>query len=889
MLKRWLAQIYLGCFFLTGLLVSADLYNRYLKTGSALDLLLMGVAILVLFLGAGSLIYTLYHPSEFRAWISHRMEQSWNRWVLLVLALLVVETGQDVLFLRAELRTDLYIRYQTALGDNYSLLLGVLFTALVGLILLGTAKIAGWIQGRAGLAISFRDWLPFGVLLSVFLFVLGTGYGYQANSGQWEYFQTAAVPLIGVQVGLLLLGFFTLRKSAHWLSARFPVLREIAGRDWLWVVLVWAAAFTLWRGVHIEPNYHIDSPRPPNQEMYLLSDSLEYEIESASFLAGKGFSDYVEHPMYVFFHALLHIFAGDRVLSVIRLQVLVLSLIPGLLYLLTKMLHSRFSGLVVAGLYILREQNQLLLMEHVSGTTVNMVMTEKVAALGLILFFILCAAWLQSPERGILLPLLAGGVLGVLVLVRIELMVLVPVYAVLVIFFAGSHHLYWTRWMAAFFGGLLLALSPWVARNVQRTGTVYIDKYYVIRNLFDVEELFQPQPGSGSGRIQGGEPLSRYSPRQAGAGLQAPVPARTGALQRIRPAIQTGTGAEIMYFHHWANDVKQLLLTLPAGHQPLLTVGNLLDFDPAGRRLVAAKDGFFSEPYLRRYVLGYPYFWTDWDGSIVPRSIVPVLFSLFILSLAYRKMRSGTPAGTRFLALSLLIYITGYAVFGSSGGRFIQVVDWIPLLFYGVGGILLVSHVFDLDLRLESGKEASFDTEDPAAPYSWRRVVLAGVLVFGVGSALPLAEHFIPDQYPGSERDRILAEITREAEKEGNGAAEDVGHALRTADVTAYGKAIFPRYFQAGERMMDDRLGTTPDARFARLEFYLVGTEKIWVAVPMQAPVRLPHGSRVLIVGERVSSQRTDDIRYGEYLKADAVFILGEEGASGTRGKLLQP
>ena len=98
--------------------------------------------------------------------------------------------------------------------------------------------------------------------------------------------------------------------------------------------------------------------------------------------------------------------------------------------------------------------------------------------------------------------------------------------------------------------------------------------------------------------------------------------------------------------------------------------------------------------------------------------------------------------------------------------------------------------------------------------------------------------------------------------------------------VTLYGKMVYPRYFRTGERMLDHRGATTPDFSFSRIEFYLVGTENIWVALPSHAGEEpLAHSKDVIVIGTRENSVFNEDGLQisGEYIRARDIYILPVE------------
>ena len=92
-----------------------------------------------------------------------------------------------------------------------------------------------------------------------------------------------------------------------------------------------------------------------------------------------------------------------------------------------------------------------------------------------------------------------------------------------------------------------------------------------------------------------------------------------------------------------------------------------------------------------------------------------------------------------------------------------------------------------------------------------------------------------------------------------------------------YGKANYPRYFEAGDRMSDNRSGLIPDYSYPRIEFYLVGPENNWVALPLEdAAEYFPHSCEVIVFAKGEESElRPDGLRlHGEYYKASLIVIL---------------
>ncbi len=148
--------------------------------------------------------------------------------------------------------------------------------------------------------------------------------------------------------------------------------------------------------------------------------------------------------------------------------------------------------------------------------------------------------------------------------------------------------------------------------------------------------------------------------------------------------------------------------------------------------------------------------------------------------------------------------------------------------------------------------------------------------------SLPVIEIVLPPLYTEETLDQVRENIldrVQPVDQQGAG----IQQILRGSQPLVYGKALFPRYFPAGEEMTDDRQNTIPPSTFSRLEFYLVGMKNIWVVIPLEESLPLPQGSEVIIKGTWQDQVWEDgQLVSGWYLKADEVIVLdsGEEGAA---------
>lgn len=879
--KKTLLRIYFGIQFLIGLFIAGDLYNKFVFSTSTLDLILFGI-VLTLTLGCPAVLLVSWRHPEILTELSDILSSNpWFWRLIAAFSLLVIEGVQITLFLKADLDPRLFIHYENAALSNFSLLAGVFSFSLLSLPFLFLLRDQPINLKSIVKDENIKALIPFSILSLIWILILIMGVGYQNRHHSRGYFSPASVPLIGFQVVTLLAIFFVSHKGSQWLFQRYPKLSSWFRLDIINLVLIWGVTFLLWSSVPVDPNYFLDAPQPPNQEFYLLSDSLEYEIEAMSLLAGKGFSKFVVHPIYVLFYGLLHFLAGDNYLDVVIWQVAMLSAIPVMLYLITKTMRNHLTGFFVAALVIIRERNQLLLMENISGSNVKMIMTEMPAVLCLLVFLYILIRWLRHPERRIAYPFLAGGILGISMLIRLELIAMIPVYVIAVTYLTQSDRRQWVRRVLLFMIGVLLVISPWIYRNWQKTGVVYIDKYYVIKSRF--RDLPEKIPFYREGSVRDREYVFRdVNPIPIGGASknQAVVPVREHPVGFDHGALGDAGDQRKGYLDHFANDFMQMFFIFPSSHQPLLSVGDLFDTDPSGG-VYLSPNGIFSEEYVWQYVRRLPYYWTKWQGELAFRSVFPVLLSMIFISLGIHKMWSKGSSPTALLILTLALYMVGYSFYGSSGGRFFQVVDWIPMIFYGAGLMVVIPSFSDSD-QGERKRHKEKEAKGPTPARGRRNLIIVGLLIFSVGLALPLFESAFPDQYTERELSLQLQDALADIQASHPSGGDKIREEILSSNVLAYGKVIYPRFYPAGERMEDNRLGKIPDYSYSRIEFYMVGTEGTWVTIPREKPIYIPHGSEVIVAGSWEEGKIVNNvIIFSRYLKSTHVLALQATGATG--------
>ena len=869
-MKKNFLKLYFTVTFIESLLISGVLSSRtaekgfFLNTGfTAKNLFLFSAMMAVTFLSLGFFILTQrdhYITDQIVAYANNKR----FFWVsVLFLLFLFLESFQDILFLHSEMDPILYSSYFRLVSSLLPVLIwGVLFSiqSLLGLVFISSGKHIR----RLGDHVKLEYLIPFSIL-----FVLGVGsytdgYGFIPGTGDplvrkaVGKFEPANAPLPGIHVTLIwgfVLVFFAVKK---WLVVWWSKLGEVIDSHLLNMFLIWVAAFLIWVNVPIESNWSIDIPTEPETRIHPGSDAFYYEKEAHRLLAGEGFEDTSTHPMYSFFLSLLHLLGGAGYSDIIPYQIAVLAFIPVVLYRMTSFLHKRWSGVFVAALFILREYNHLLLADNISGAVPHMLSSENLALLGVALFLYLSILWAENPDQNTFLPWLAGGAIGFSILVRSELLAMFLGVGLGSILIFRSKKKIWGRGMMKMLIIVLLMIAPWMIRNWATTGKLTLDK---------------------------GDFLSRKVQEYAGHIFSKPEDdhiVNTSDNSEISP----GMGKLQNILHHISSSSELSILYLPSNHQPLLTLGSVIEFSQ--RQLSLSKQGLFSESYLERYTRSLPYWWFDWDGSLAVRSLIPLLGVILFISIGIGVIWEQWSLIVLIPLFAFFSHITIFALAGYSGSRFIKVVDWITLFYFGVGigestfwiinNDKKLSHFFSVQTRLDAPER----NQKEVNPSGSRNLQILAVIAFLVaGLALPLSEVMIPSQYS----ERKLSNIIQEAHEGGftdlTQLEEDALEQIQSTPGPIFlGKALYPRFFRKSQMLPDDRKGTLPSPGSDRIDFYLVGTENVWVSLPVHDPeLVFPHAMDVIVKGEWVRNTEFYLERgLHPYFEAEKVIVLSEEG-----------
>lgn len=580
------------------------------------------------------------------------------------------------------------------------------------------------------------------------------------------------------------------------------------------LLAIWLAAVIVWNSMPVPDSWFSPKPLPPNHEVYPNSDALSYDLAAQGTLLGTAWSRGAVHykPFYVAILTLLHAAAGQDYTRVVFLQTLLLALFPASLYLLGRSLHSRLAGGLAGLAAILREYNQLTVASLTTLSNSKLLLSELPTALGISALLVVLAAWLRSPgqrdpAQRPYLALLAGGMIGLLIEIRLQTILLLPALAALLFLLSGKR---WRSGLAAaglVCLGIIMSTSPLALRNWSISGTLTLEKPgYFERTL---SYAYTPV----SAEEDPNEPFTAAPPGETNPGL--------------------GKTLELA-LHHFAHNAASTLLVMP--------------------------NGLGSETGWTRLRDLQSLFWTNTRAVFRLPGAAWILANLALLALGAAALWRQAGWAGLLPALFFAVYNLSSALGGFSGQRFILPVDWVGY-FYALTGLawlavtLLGLLGWNVNARLPFWTQPS---PTHSIRHSGRAVWLKTAVVIGIlllaGGLLPLEEALIPVRQPGAEPGLARAELLHLAEAQLSPQEMGALQALldRPGSEVLQGIALYPRAI-ASEELEAGILRYRGERTYPLLAYVYLGSEQLWVLQPLEGldGVALPNGAEVLVAGTR--------------------------------------
>jgi hypothetical protein len=828
--------------------IPAESENAVLLGFSAERLILLGIMLLLglVFVGllARGLIdgnWQLRTASGLKKWLNAR-----NHWgVMLLISLVGILAGIYFILLGLDIAEPFTRSYFVRLRPLAIWTAGISAQTLIALPLLRYAT--GLHRLRPKNTRFFSIAFVFGLLLLLWAIIAVTRLGLVGESVGWY---RLGAPILETQaflawltgLGFIGLGVFLARRSENiqWLK-KFG--QTILKPDLLITLIIWLSAILIWSSIPLTPNWFVAEPRPPNFEYYPNSDASVYDITGQTALVGEGFrswgTPFAVRPMYALFLVLLHKIRGLSYEPIISLQVAILALFPVFIYWLAKIMHSRVAGIIAATLIILREANSIKLAGVITVSNAKLLMSDLPAAFGIALIALSVIAWLQHPNRRRSYPLIAGGLTGLFMLIRPEIGVLLPFIGLVAAFRFRRCPISWMKNMIWLGIGVALLLSPWIWRNWQLTGKIFLDSPNYRADL--IARRYNTEPDRTSIEQQPEE-----SPEQFNKRLTEGI---------VKFAQKNPDSIAHFVLSHYFNSQIQTVLMLPSSFR-------LLDSSIALLGHQSWPDFWqqccSSESYVRRLP-----FWWQWDGKLPYESVIPVLLNLFLLAVGISVIWNLQ----KVLGLLPLIFSFAYflinAAVRNSGGRYILPVDWSMIVYFSVGlaqltlwGIQYFTEIkvpaiaSEVNIASPSSEITSVEKlKIEAFPIRAVSAIIIGFLI--VGWSLPATEKLIPPRYNESLKQERIADIfdpkNQILEESQITLLQDL---VNTNGVVVQGRALYPAFYPAEQGTPGDSWPAFVPRSYPRISFHLAGPQEQGIILPSKEPPEsLPNGSDVLVFG----------------------------------------
>jgi len=752
----------------------------------------------------------------------------------------------------------------------------VLFSLLSGLSLL----VLVYSRFRGGFVLTFLSNKLFVVTLLVFLFIF-ISWAWVARTiliseAQATGLNPLGAPILDTQVFvawlsgmlilLLILYIIRRRDSSTFLKRIKPYHLDISVGG-----LLWLATAILWLSIPIYSNWFISVPRLPNHAFYPASDAFGYDSASQFLLVGEGFvfggTPFVRRPLHALFVAFLHVLGGQDYVSVVFVQVIILAALPTLFYLLVTVLHNRVTGAMAAVLIMLREANSIAISGSVTTSHAKMLMADLPATCTIVLFTLLTVVWLKKYRQSTIYPLVAGGVLALSVLIRFEAIMFIFVVffiSIFVIHLKQNFHK-WLLQMGLFVVGLVLVLSPWVWRNYQITGTIFIDsptfRFDVIKARYKTFVQPAEPPAAETERpVQEmpTEPAPQQQPESVSLFNKAVdlvfylMPEDTFISSAMLQAIEfiSANPSKVVGFitTHYLNSQIQPVIYFPTTTR---IFDSLIGF--AGHRSPAV---FWEECCsVQNYIRRMPY-WRKWLGVFPQQAFIPILINIIFIALGISTAwKRNKLVGLMPLIMSMF-YFAVNALFRNSGGRYILPVDWVGILYFSIGLSFVSVHCY----RNFSGRQIpdraeylEMNPSDPSAHANGNLLVAPGfygalVGLFLIGAILPVTEKAVQPRYTQNYNSSLIDEFFN-SDILNDEQLETINQFINQGGEVTVGRAMYPRFFPAyqGEEAHEE---TFDPRTYPYLGFFVVGPVSKFGVLPVEDfQGNFPNASDVLVVG----------------------------------------
>ena len=662
----------------------------------------------------------------------------------------------------------------------------------------------------------------FACLIALWVIIATTGIGTVPDSTYWD--DHKPVPLMEGQL------FVVFWATAFFFLLYYLVKKETVPKEnskakkniderWLTAgifLIIWLSAILVWVQAPIPNSYFTPPVKPPNYEVYPYSDARIHDSDSLGILLGEvnATQRIIRRPLYAVFLAGLHTIGGNDYTAIILLQTIVLALVPALIYLLVNYLGNRPAGILAAIITILIEWNTLQVASLTTTSNTKLLMTEWPAMFLLVALVYSLVKWADKSEEWGYRPLIVGGSLGGLILLRSQSLVLIPfILAIFFIYLKGK----WKTFLFSsglFILGVLILISPLLIRNSLITGKLTFEDP---RYTQAVIQRFEEQKYIGG--IPQQEELNESNTDLFGAAFR---------FMLNNPVQYIGFVAN-NFFH---NEILDIFI-LPVRSIPIQGVTELFDarglFWLKSENRIYFPQMFLLSLHLTLLSIGIAYAFTQWKF----RGLIPL-----IIHLAYNFSN---------------------AISRISGWRFFLPVQWVIIFYFSLGIIQVLQWIFfyfGISIknftRQENHPPQSKPFNEQKTSTLTRKTWATLSILLVLGALLPLLMTTIPPRYMGQNREELIQQLFSDKnwamyteEK------REIESQLNNKNISIFkGMAFYPRFYREDDGEPGLNPGIYKPQPYPRILFLLISDKRQDILLPIKnSPQFFPNGSEVIVAG----------------------------------------
>lgn len=664
----------------------------------------------------------------------------------------------------------------------------------------------------------------FAITLAVFILIWGLmawcGLGVLQEKYHWY---EAGVPILGLQL-LLAWGigigvhYFEYRNKRRLTknSTRKPAW-WISKIDLLICLALWLITAFYWAREPIQSSFFAPGPYLPNNEFAPYSDATLFDLGSQFALIGQGINNgaFFDRGLYMGFLELLHSIIGQRYSDVMALQAGLYAVLPMILYLIGKSIHSKSLGITLAVITMFRGLNSIAAATMINSTNPKHMLTGFPTAIGVALVTLGVIKWLKEPKKKYQYALLSGGMLGLTMLVRTNALLILPFVLFTALLVYGRSWRLWILTIILFILSMFISTAPWAWRNGQIPGFpfhyIYVARIESVtrgRYIPTISPTSQakitPSVAETMKHQEQEFPLMDITPITPPESIPSEANIVDAAMEKVEGVIHRYDGVAHFVSSHFFHNLLTSVLILPTS--------------------------VISDDLQHTLREANPYWIEHWDGSIHLGAKILLLLNLAIIAIGVGASWERLKIPALIPLVTFLSYNLANAFGRTSGGRYIVPVDWVVLLYFGCGLIQITRWIFvllGLNVRFTSdgtaeNKNLHLGAQRCIHPF-WKSVLIL-IAILLIGALLPLSENIFPPRYEQLSKEEVLEILDhRGAINKAGFDLSEIETFLDDENAQAYsGRLVYPRFFYHNQGIPGNAVYLNP-RDYPRLTFTYIG------------------------------------------------------------------